>query len=443
MNDKITKLKEQRLDLSEKMQACFPEAGPQSPEQRKRYDEMAEEVKNINETLKRLEETEARELELSKTTKPPENRIGESDDEKESRKSEKREAKKIDKEQRAALNYWLRSGNNLGRILTPRAMEVDSEVPKELRHLIEKREMGIGSPTASTPTSVFVPQGFVHDVDIALKAYGQLVANVRDLPTATGQPLPYPTTNDTTQSATYVGEGVQVTEQDISIGNIVFGAWKFTTGLIQVSLELMQDSAFDMETFIREQMAIRLARALEAEIVNGTGSGNSHITGILPSSTAGPTATGSSKNTGGSETGGLSIGSTDLIDLVAAVDPLYRTNAKFVMHDSTWQTLAALLDKYGRPLFLPNPQTGKLESIYGYPIVYSQAMPTIAVNAKTVLFGNLQKYILRRVKELAIVRLVERFADYGQVAFIGFARYDGNLIDAGTHPVKYLVQAAA
>jgi HK97 family phage major capsid protein len=55
-----------------------------------------------------------------------------------------------------------------------------------------------------------------------------------------------------------------------------------------------------------------------------------------------------------------------------------------------------------------------------------------------VAFGSLDKYLIRRVKEMSVLRLVERFADYGQVAFLGFARYDGNLLDAGTHPVKYL-----
>jgi HK97 family phage major capsid protein len=52
---------------------------------------------------------------------------------------------------------------------------------------------------------------------------------------------------------------------------------------------------------------------------------------------------------------------------------------------------------------------------------------------------RINKYIIRSVKELSIVRLNERFADHGQVAFLGFARYDGNLIDAGTDPVKYIV----
>ena len=65
-------------------------------------------------------------------------------------------------------------------------------------------------------------------------------------------------------------------------------------------------------------------------------------------------------------------------------------------------------------------------------------MATIAPNAITIAFGALDKYLVRRVKDLSILRLVERFADYGQIAFLGFSRYDANLLDAGTHPVKYL-----
>ena len=45
---------------------------------------------------------------------------------------------------------------------------------------------------------------------------------------------------------------------------------------------------------------------------------------------------------------------------------------------------------------------------------------------------------IRRVKELSVLRLEERFADQGQVAFLGFARMDSALMDAGTNPVKYL-----
>jgi hypothetical protein len=36
--------------------------------------------------------------------------------------------------------------------------------------------------------------------------------------------------------------------------------------------------------------------------------------------------------------------------------------------------------------------------------------------------------------------LDERFADYGEVAYVGFSRIDSRLVDAGTHPISYLVQ---
>lgn len=75
-----------------------------------------------------------------------------------------------------------------------------------------------------------------------------------------------------------------------------------------------------------------------------------------------------------------------------------------------------------------------------FPLEPLAGLKTAGAGKKTVAFGALDKYLIRRVKELAVLRLVERFADYGQVAFLGFARYDGNLLDAGTHPVKYIVQ---
>lgn len=347
----------------------------------------------------------------------------------------------LSEEARAFRNY-IRSGFNGRKFGLPELSEEDERL---LRYDtgIEKRDMGISSPTASIPTSVFVPQGFVYDVEAALKYYGPMTTVSKVLSTATGQPLPYPTANDTAQAASIIGEGQQVSEQDVTIGNILLGAWKYSSGLVKVSLELLQDSAFDIDAFLKEQFGIRFGRGLNTAFTNGLGSGSSQPMGFMTAATAGPTAVGSSANTGGSETGGVSIGTKDIVNLVQSVDPWYRPGSIFQMHDQTRAFLEGLLDKFGRPVFVTNPQTGRMESLFGYPIYINNDMATIAVNAKTVAFGQFQKYLVRKVKDMSIVRLVERFADYGQVAFIGFARYDGNLIDAGTHPIKYLVQAAS
>lgn len=307
----------------------------------------------------------------------------------------------------------------------------------------ESRAMGTGGGNAlqGTGGGYFVPVGFVDEVEEALKYYGDMM-NVSDkMVTATGQPLPYPTDNDTANAGVLLAENAQVSEQDLTLGSITFGAYKFSTQMIQVSIELMQDSAFDLETFIKKKFSIRLGRVLNTYFTTGTGTNQPQ--GILTAANAGPVATGSANNDGGAETGGTSIGSDDLINLEYAVDPLYRRGAIYIAHDTTIKKLKQLKDKYGRPLWLPGLAVKAPDTINGYEYSVNNDMPTIAVNAKTVLFGQVKKYTIRQVKELGVLRLDQRYADYGQVAFIGFARYDGKLLDAGTHPVAYLSQAAS
>jgi HK97 family phage major capsid protein len=59
-----------------------------------------------------------------------------------------------------------------------------------------------------------------------------------------------------------------------------------------------------------------------------------------------------------------------------------------------------------------------------------------------VVFGALNKYKVRQVQTLRVRRLVERYAELDQEGFVGFLRQDGNLLDAGTNPVKYIAQHA-
>lgn len=310
--------------------------------------------------------------------------------------------------------------------------------------LREYRDMGTGGGNAlqGSGGGYFVPVGMVYEIETALKYYGPMLEVADIVETASGQPLPWPTQNDTGTVGAIIGEGTQVTtESDLTISNLVLNAFKYTTNLIKVSIELLQDSAFDLDAYIKEQCAIRLGRILNTHFT--TGAGTTLPKGIITAATAGPTAVGSSGNDGGSETGGTSIGSDDFISLEHSVDRAYRKGSIYMMHDSTLKATKQLKDKYGRPLWLPGLAANDPDTINGYGYAINNDMATIAVNAKTVTFGLHKKYKVRRVKDFTMLRLVERFADYGQVAFLAFARYDGNLLDAGTHPVKYLVQAAS
>ena len=282
--------------------------------------------------------------------------------------------------------------------------------------------------------------------------------------TATGQPLPYPTDNDTTIMGELVGEGQQVSDKDVTISQVLFGAWKFSSKMVKISLELMQDSAFDMESYLKKKLAIRIGRIYNNQFTVGTGTNapNGIVTAVVaacgtPSTTPWTganngygiplIAAGASGNDGGAETGGTSIGSADLDNLEHTVDPLYRRGAAYMFHDQTLRRIKILIDKYGRPLWKPSVASSEPDQINGYSYYINNDMTpvpaTATTNQNTVLFGQLDKYVIRRVKELGIITLRERFADYGQLALIGFSRADGQLLDAGTHPICYLQQATS
>lgn len=297
-----------------------------------------------------------------------------------------------------------------------------------------------------TGLGFFVPTGFVNAIEQATKWFAPLLDGsvITVMDTATGQPLPFPTSNDTNQAATIVGEASPVSEQDITASQINFGAYKFTSGLVKCSLELLQDSAFDLEAWLIQRFAERWGRGLENYLTNGTGSAQPTglLTAIAASGATPVVASGKAENqgSGGGFTGVNSIGYSDLVNLEHSVDPSYRRGAKYMFHDQTLSALKRILDQFGRPLWTPGIAVDQPDTLNGYEYVINQSMPQIAASATTIAFGDLKKYIARKVKDLSVMKLVERYAELGQVGFVSFARLDANLIDAGTHPVNVLVQ---
>jgi HK97 family phage major capsid protein len=68
--------------------------------------------------------------------------------------------------------------------------------------------------------------------------------------------------------------------------------------------------------------------------------------------------------------------------------------------------------------------------------------PGLGPSAKTIAFGDFNNYFIRCVVGTQVKRLTERYADFNQVGFLAFQRWDGQLVDAGTHPIRYLQQSA-
>lgn len=296
---------------------------------------------------------------------------------------------------------------------------------REFRSDYERRAQS----TAATEGGDTIPEGFVPSLERALLAFGGMreVSNV--LRTAGGNDLPIPTADDTSNEGAAIDENTQVTEQDAVTGALVMKAWKYTSKAIRVSQELLEDSAIDFAAFIGTALGERLARIANRKFT--VGAGTTEPKGVMVAGTVGKTAAVNN-----------AITFLEILDFIHSVDPAYRGNATMMMHDSTILALRKIVDDVGQFIWQPAPALGVPQTISGYPVVVNQHIDAIAATKKVIAFGDFSKYLIREVAALRLKTLVERYADYDQVGFIAFNRFDGNLLDAGTHPVKTFAMPA-
>jgi HK97 family phage major capsid protein len=303
------------------------------------------------------------------------------------------------------------------------------------RRLALPRFQNAQSTGSNTAGGYTVPTGFYDQLMDAEKAYGGMmdpgVGFVFD--TDSGNALPIPTDNDTSNSGSILSENTQVGNQDVTFGAVTMNAYTYTSKQVLVSNQLLQDSAFNLDGFLSNKLGVRIARALNTHFT--TGDGSSKPTGAVTAATLG--ATGASGET-------ASLIFDDLIELEHSVDPAYRKTARFMFADSTLKAIKKLKDTQGRYLWSPGLAiAGEPPTINSFQYTVNQDMAVMATSAKSILFGDFSKYWIRRVAGVQVLRLTERYADFNQTAFIGFQRWDGNLIDAGTHPLKYFANAAS
>lgn len=314
------------------------------------------------------------------------------------------------------------------------AIEMSGEERSILRQGIKKlepgeaRAQGVGTDAAGGYT---VPRGFSGFIEDALLDYSGIRRVAGVFRTTTGNDLPFPTNNDTGNAGAILAENTQDSEQDLVFAELILGAYKYTSKIIRVSVELMQDSAFNMDAYIGGKFGERLGRATAAHYATGTGTGQPN--GLITAATVGKTAA-----------SGTAVTYLEMLDLKHSVDPAYRRRgANWLFNDTTLKALKQLVDLDGRPLWSPSVAADAPATFDGDPYEIDQGIASIGLSAKPIAYGDTSKYLIRDVRDFTMVRLSERYADFHQVGFIAFMRTDADLLDAGTNPIKVLQMAAA
>jgi len=290
----------------------------------------------------------------------------------------------------------------------------------------------VGTTTAGGFT---VPQDsrFMSLVESSLVEFGGMRQASTVVPTDNGQAMPVPTDNDSAQTGELVAENGATDAQDVVFGQVVFDAWMYSSKRVLSSIQLLQDTAVDIEAFIARKLGERISRIQNTHFT--TGDASSKPNGVVTAAALGRTgATGSTTD----------VKYVDLIELEHSVDPGYRrsSGARWMMNDASLSVIKQIVDGNSRPLFMPGLAVGAPDTILGYPYVVNNDLATMAANAKSILFGDFSKYWIRDVRGFTLLRLTELYAANLQVGFLGFTRSDGDLLDAGIKPVKWYANSA-
>jgi HK97 family phage major capsid protein len=290
-----------------------------------------------------------------------------------------------------------------------------------------------------------IPQAFNAELIAALKYYGPIASLVRQRITDNnGSPIKVSLANDTANGLVLLGtEGTTVPpETDPAFQSAIMGVDTLSAGLIKVSFQELEDSYFDLDSWIREAFGIRYARGLERAVTLGVdGLGNA-----LPNTVTGGLA-GSAVVGDTTATVADGIGWNDLSTAYGALDPAYTTDkAVWQMNSNTRAYLVGLKDGFGRPFFQPDPSMDSpFARLMGYRVVINQSLPNMGANATPILFGDPSAaFLLRTDGQPKVLRLSERFADTLEVGFFLWLRAGAiSIVASGApNPLVSIKQAA-
>lgn len=298
--------------------------------------------------------------------------------------------------------------------------------PEQRSLLIERRDMSLTAGAGG----VTVPSGFYNQLMTTQRLWGGFIdpTVVTLLETDSGNNIPVPLEDDTANAAAIVAEaGAQTSSTDPVFNSITLGSFMYRA-TVKVSRELIQDSAFNLEQYLGDRLAIRLWRGFNGHASTGTNSGQPQglFNATVGAGIGHTAATGSTTN----------FPYISLVALEHSVDPLFRRSpkARWMFGDGVLQALKQQLDTSNRPIWMPNyagyadgtsTYTAFADTILGYRYIINPDAPAMAASARCIAFGDFTYYFVRRVRGMTVVRLDELYADNGQIGFKLFARMDG------------------
>ena len=197
--------------------------------------------------------------------------------------------------------------------------------------------------------------------------------------------------------------------------------------LVLIGKSVENNSEINVVDFVISKIAEKVSAFIEEQLLSGTGS--SQAQGILNCANT-VTAANNDK-----------ITVDDLIELQGAVKQAYQQGACWTMNNDTFTAIKKIKDTTGRMMIQTDASKAFPYTLLGKPVYLSDAMPKIAANAKTVLYGNYNALAVNFRENINVQILREKYATQHALGVICWFEFDSKVIDEQKCAV--LVQAAA
>ncbi len=270
-----------------------------------------------------------------------------------------------------------------------------------------------------------------------LKEFGFMRREASQITTSSGNDLSYPTTDGTAETGEWIAQNVSATDLDVSFGTVGLNVFKASSKVVTIPIELLQDSLLDIQALVFNRMITRIGRVSNTAYTVGTGAGQPQgfvgVSSVAKVGTTGQT---------------LTISYDDLIDMLDGLDIAYQENgirSCWMFNQTTRKMLRKIKDTAGRPIWTPSYDAGitarSADQLLGYDVCLNNDMAVPAANAKSLGFGQFDKYLIRDALDVSLFRFDDSaYMKKGQVGFLGWARTGGNLLD--TNAIKLYQHSA-
>ena len=354
------------------------ENGVLSAEDNAAYERMEQEIEDLTAAIDRRQRAEAREAQLSQPVNTP------------------------------------LTGRPAGRADEKTGRASDAYKEDFGAHLRGKRPVhNVLSEGVQADGGYLVPVEFERQIVAGLDEANVVRGLAKVITTSAERKIPVAATHS---EAKWTAENGAYTESNPTFDQKTIDAFKLTD-LVKVSIELLQDSMFDLESYIAAEFARAFGIAEEQAFCVGTGTGQP--TGIF---------TEKGGQVGVTAASAAAVTADELISLVYSLKSPYRRNAKFLMNDATIGAVRKLKDGNGVYLWQPSLQAGEPDKLLGYELYTSPYVPQMAAGAFSAAFGDFRNYWIADRSGRTVQRLNELYSANGQVGFVATERVDGKVI---------------